>query len=340
MNRLSSSLVAVLASALAIVACASPIEQGDGDGETAESAESAATVDVSADVFGRYASRADAVGGEFTALVLRSNKTYALTKVGGGTESGTFTATKPASGMQIRLSPTSTTSKRIYRASLAGSVFRPTLTLTRSGKTSVLDRLEPTSCASVNCNAGYACAVEDDADGVPRAVCNPDAPVDPPAPTTPAWKSAAPGTFWGLGFTQAVTAVASGMQINGKPLWCTIRPATSVISCAVTGWDFSDVAASIADDGTFDVGGASGSSAKLKGKVHADGRVILEAFSVLKCVNANYCERFYGEGLPKQSSDPAVELCRVPGQTFPSGGWTAGYYQDCTKCDGRCEGGR
>lgn len=165
---------------------------------------------------------------------------------------------------------------------------------------------------------------------MPRPVCNPTTA----SPVIPAWKSILPGKLWGVAFDQAVRSIADGYLYPTTPLYCQIMPEIATISCGTANFEFVSVPAAIADDGTFSTD--ANAPRTLRGRVLADGNVVVEAFFEKKCVGT-YCEKTKGTNLPK--TNKAYELCRTPDHQL-QGGWVAGRYLDCAKCNGQCEDGR
>lgn len=329
-----SMLCAVALAALLspVFACSSSAPEEDDDATEAAEAAQSAGEDVSAGYVGAYATAPSAPAGEISALRLATSGRYALTRKGAA-EEGSYKVIKLSSRVELRLTPSSG-ARRTYKASL-GDGLRPLLALTRSGRTSVLQR-EPTSCAGVTCNPGYACAVES-FEGVPRPVCNPS------APPTPAWKSALGGfDRWGVSFS-AVLPPVSYLGAR-KAVSCIITPANDTIACGTTGYDALYVNAAIGSDGAFSssVGNPNQSGGELRGRVGANGAVTLERFRRTECFQTSsyWCESQETDGQNIPATQTAFMLCRTPDVTFPNGDWVAGYYKACSDCHGDCEGGR
>ncbi len=320
------SLVAVaLVSTLA--ACAADAAPEDASPDDVSEDELKSAKDVSADYVGRYAPPANAAPSAASKLLLKTNRTYALT-TSSGTEEGTFKVTQSGTSITLRLAPAQG-SARNYRASM-GTGLRPILTLARYSTTWILER-ELVSCTLVSCNAGYGCAVEE-YEGVPRPVCN---------PVEPTWKLPFIGhDLWGA--TLANVVPSSSAYFGRKSITCHVRPSQNTIACGLASWSLS-VSAQIQPDGTFAVayGTATTNGGELRGRI-ADGNITLERFRTTTCfqTSSSWCEKQETDGQNLPATAKAVQTCRTPDQTFQSGGWAAGYYLDCSQCNGRCEGGR
>jgi len=327
MYRSRITTLAFVSLAFNVVAC-SPQMDGEEEFDTIESAQTL-TPDVSANYVGRYAKAPSAPIGEITSMVLKTTGRYVLTR-NGAQEEGSYKVTSPSTGDQLRLTPM-TGANRIYQVSL-GTGSRPLFTATRSGRSSVLER-EPTSCTGFSCATGHACSVEAYED-VPRPVCK---------RTEPAWKSAlASFDLWGVDF-KAVLPPVSYLS-SRKTVYCTITPKSDRISCGTTGYDSHYVGATIQADGSFATawGGPRETGGELRGRVGASGAVTFERFRRTECFQTSsyWCEsqETDGQGIP--ATRTAFELCRTPDVTYPSGGWSSGYYKPCSECHGDCEGGR
>ena len=313
--------LAFLALPLSLVACAATTDATDGtDADTEEaSSEEALTgkvADVSADYVGSYKTIADLGAGSVASLRLRKDKSYEMV-VGDKTEQGKFKVRKGNEReVEIRLTQASGTYK-IYRGVL-GDGFRPQLRLSRLRTVSILERA-PTSCASVNCTAGYGCDVEEK-DGVPGPVCN---------ARVPAWKIALAGyDLWGAD----VKGVLHGNYGYVGGVNCGITVSTSTITCGTVGWSGWAVSAAIAPDGTFLSGTPQGDDNYLAGSVAADGQVTLTAWRKKECYSVpsgRFCD---GKATDTSGSAKAYQMCRTKDLVFQSGGWASGYFTECSKC--------
>lgn len=168
-------------------------------------------------------------------------------------------------------------------------------------------------------------------------------PPPPPPPPPSSWKDAFAGhDLWGASFEQLLpTGGFSGGRI---PLACRIWPKDSVIRCAAHSYDYSGSSATIAADGTFSqtTGTANSTGGELVGKIALDGTVTITRYRYTECfqTSSRWCESRATDGQGIPANTKAFELCRTPDQNLPAGGWVSGYYLACSKCEGRCEGGR
>lgn len=170
----------------------------------------------------------------------------------------------------------------------------------------------------------------------------PPPPPPPPPPAPASWKSALTGfDLWGVQFTAVLPPhSASGGR---KDLFCRIVPSASNIYCSWT-YDWTDVSAKIADDGTFSIStGAPGNTGSdLAGSIASDGTVTLTTYRNTQCFQTSWkwCEvkQAGDQNMPARATP--IQLCRTPDQTFGQGGMASGYYLACSACNGRCEGGR
>jgi hypothetical protein len=249
--RMSCSKILLLALPLALFACAATPESPEADDETSEEAYTSSK-DVTADYVGAYKTAPNAPEGDVTSLRLRKDRTIVIVRAG-ATAEGKHEVRKTASATKLRLTVQSGTSrsKRTFKLSLGAEPFRPILEITRSRKTSLLER-QLTSCASVNCLTGMGCDVVE-TDGVPGPVCS---------PRTPACKTAlATYDLWGAGFY----SVTPGTYGHRGSLSCGVSVSTSYVTCGTVGWNGWAMSAPIAFDGTFLTGTPLGDDNYLAG---------------------------------------------------------------------------
>lgn len=317
---MATSKLLLLALPLALFACAATTddlgEDGlDQDAETSED-ELKKTTDVSADFVGDYRTPSSSAVGDVASLRLRKDRTFVLVQ-GGKTEEGRFVVRKGATAeAELRLTLASGAGKT-FKVTLGAEPFRSKLTITRSRKTSVLER-QLLSCESVNCTTGFGCDVVE-TDGVPGPVCS---------ARTPAWKLAL-GSYdlWGTSFDQVIPG-----NYMRSGLGCGVTVSTSTIRCGTVGWDGWSVAAPIAADGTFLTGVATGDENYLEGSIAADGQVTLKAWRKKECYSVpsgRFCD---GKATDRGATQKPYEMCRTPDQTFGQGGWASGYYTKCSAC--------
>ncbi len=310
----------LLALPFLLIACAATpadLEEDarDEDAETSEE-ELRKTTDVSADFVGDYRTPSSQAVGDVASLRLRTDRTFVLVQ-GARTEEGRYVVRKGASAQaELRLTLASGAGKT-FKVTLGSDPFRATLTVTRSRKTSVLER-QLLSCASVNCTPGFGCDVVE-TDGVPGPVCT---------SRKPAWQTAL-GSYdlWGVGFGQVIPGNYGRSGIS-----CGVTVSTSTIRCGTVGWDGWSVGAPIAEDGTFLTGVATGDENYLEGRIAADGQVTLKGWRKKECYSVpsgRFCD---GKATDRGDTQKPYEMCRTPDQTFGQGGWASGYYVKCADC--------
>lgn len=177
--------------------------------------------------------------------------------------------------------------------------------------------------------------------GAPSPTPSPS-PTPTPSPTpAPTWKDAL-GSFrlWGAEFKDVLAPYTYGWA--RKAVVCKVVPASSLISCG-TMFDGTQQTATIHDDGSFSFasGTASTSGGELAGNVAVDGKVTLTRFRTTTCfqTSSSWCESQATDGQNLPSEATPYHLCRTPDQHFQQGGWAAGFYVDCAKCNdyGGCE---
>ncbi len=315
--------------AIALLACSA--ESSEADDEAIETDEAAQTgsADLSASYVGRFQPPPGAPGGMFAELLLKTDRSYEL-RAGAAAEAGSFRVRATSTGPKLVLSP-STGGTRSYHAAL-GAGYRPRLTLRRGRTTQELER-EPLGCDGVACTAGHACAVEERR-GVPGPVCS------AVAPALPAWRAALAGhDVWGATL-HGVLEPYSGIRKN---LYCTVLPTMSLVYCN-TMWVGEhatlQLSVGVAPDGTFDrrVGaGTAVGDQKLRGRIEADGTVVVEFFDAQTCYQTSsfWCE---GHKTDMVGRAAPVAICRTRDEYFASGGSASGYWVPCTECRDRCVG--
>lgn len=300
-----------------VFACAATTDVAEEDDEATDEQAYTSWVDVSASYVGAYTPAPGARPGEVTSLRLRKDRSFVLVQ-NGATEQGLWTVKKGGAVAELRLTVASG-ARKTFRVTL-GDGFRPRLALTRSRKTSELERA-PVSCESVTCTTGMGCDVVD-TDGVPGPVCNVRAP---------AWKTALAGyDLWGATFS-GLWQLSYGAGSRGVS--CGIRVSASTITCGTVGWDGWAVTGRIADDGTILGGTREGDGNYIAGRIDATGAVTLDAWRKKECYtvpSGTFCDKKEAGSLPKTAKP--YEMCRTPDQTFQSGGWASGYYLECSEC--------
>lgn len=315
---MSCSKIVLLALPLALFACAATTESPEADDEEEGTSEEAlaSSKDVTADYVGAYKTAPNAPEGDVTSLRLRKDRTFVIVQAG-ATEQGKYEVRKTTSATELRLTLPSG-SKKTFKLSLGADPFRPILEITRSRKTSRLER-QLTSCASVNCLTGMGCDVVE-TDGVPGPVCS---------PRTPAWKTAlATYDLWGANFS----GVIPGSYGNRGSLSCGVSVSTSYVTCGTVGWNGWAVSAPIAFDGTFLTGTPQGDDNYLAGKIGSDGQVTLTAWRKKECYSVpsgRFCD---GKSTDTGGTVTPYEMCRTKDLVFQSGGWASGYFTKCSAC--------
>lgn len=294
----------------------------DGDSVDGDEAAQTSAKDVSKDYVGVYHTPESGVAGAISELILKTDGTYALTT--SAVENGKYKVLVDSAGAHLSLTP-SAGSARNYHVTL-GTGRRPLLTIKRFSTSQVLER-EATTCDAVSCAAGQTCAVGTDK-GAPLAACK---------AIEPTWKAPLAGhDVWGATIQSAIP-YGSGR----KPLYCTVHVSTSHVFCN-TMWvgdsaQGEQVDASVAPDGSFSasVGTAGSGGGDIRGHLGTDGTIVVDAFSVRACfqTSSSWCE---GQQTDKPGSAALTPICQVPGQSWDNGDWVAGYWTQCSQCNGKC----
>jgi hypothetical protein len=313
-----------------VSACAlSPDVDVDEHGAVDVTAQQASN-DLSAKYVGRYGPRAGAPSA-FRALALGTDGRFTLEHHEGAAEVGTYRVLASSTGIRLRLTRSEGT--QIYVVSL-GEGDHPLLTMTRAGRTSVLERA-PLRCEAIQCPTGQTCSVEH-TEAIPTPICK-----SPPAPPPSAWKARYSGApHWGVRFEDAARA---GNFARRQTLNCMITPATDEISCSSlpNSYDHIVIKVRIQPDGSFAGGGVvpRQTSSELRGRVWPDGRVTVDFFQNTACftTSSTWCDTRKTEG--RVGPVEPYPICRTRDQHFPSGGWASGYWTACTNCRGDCENG-